>query len=722
MSELTRTGLEPLNIVGNETARVDAVERVTGQAKYTRDWKLPGMLYAKVLRSPHPHARIVSVDTTEAAALPGVRGIITHEDAQIVWGAGSVNGGRQYNDPTKDATQHRRYIFNNPVRFVGDSVAAVAATDRHIAAQALTLIKVEYEKLPFVLEPEESLADGAPQIWPEGNLCPDFRGELTPMVSDIGDVEAGFEEADQVFEERYETGFIHNAQMEPRCALAHWQNDKLVLYTPSQGISNCRHDTARDLGLEDHQVQVITKYMGGGFGNKNQNQDADLVAATLSRRAGVPVMLEYSRREDWLGVHGRWPTVQNYKIGVRDDGTVTAMELRGYSGMGPYRKNSGGIGGMDAYGCPNRYREIHPVYTNRTTSGNFRAPSEPHGFYGVENMMDEVAYQIGMDPVEFTKINMRRPTEEQQFTNYSLEDVIDDGVERFNWQARRKVLPGSDDGPIKRGAGFSFMMFRAGVGTSSAIVRVNAREEYTLYVGVTDIGPGAKTTMGMIAAEALNVPLNQVEVVWGDTDRCPYSVGESGSRTTIMTGIAVVDAVQDLQRQIADGGMPTGSDVLIASATPTPTTDGKTRQCFGAHFVEVEVDTRIGSTRILKYTAVHESGRIINPTTARDQIRGATLQGIGQALHENLLYDPKSGQPLTPGYYRARHLTHKDIPDIDVHFIEVDDGYGPFGAKTAGESGIILAPAAVANAVANATGKRMTSLPITRDKILGAMA
>ena len=722
MSELTRTGLEPLNTIGNETARVDAVERVTGQAKYTRDWKLPGMLYAKVLRSPHPHARIVSVDITEAAALPGVRSIITHEDAQVVWGSGSVNGGRQYNDPTKDATLHRRYIFNNPVRFVGDSVAAVAATDRHIAAQALTLIKVEYEELPFVLEPEESLADGAPQIWPEGNLCPDFRGELNPMVSDIGDVEAGFEEADHVFEERYETSFIHNAQMEPRCALAHWQRDKLVLYTPSQGISNCRHDTARDLGLEDHQVQVITKYMGGGFGNKNQNQDADLVAATLSRRAGVPVMLEYSRREDWLGVHGRWPTVQNYKIGVKEDGTVTAMELRGYSGMGPYRKNSGGISGMDAYGCPNRYREIHPVYTNRTTSGNFRAPSEPHGFYGVENMMDEVAYQIGMDPVEFTKINMRRPTEEQQFTNYSLEEVIDDGVDRFNWQSRRKVVPGSDDGPIKRGAGFSFMMFRAGVGTSSAIVRVNAREEYTLYVGVTDIGPGAKTTMGMIAAEALNVPLSQVEVVWGDTDRCPYSVGESGSRTTIMTGIAVVEAVQDLQRQIADGGMPSGSDVLIASASPTPTTDGKTRQCFGAHFVEVEVDTRVGSTRILKYTAVHESGRIINPTTARDQIRGATLQGIGQALHENLLYDPKTGQPLTPGYYRGRHLTHKDIPDIDVHFIEVDDGYGPFGAKTAGESGIILAPAAVANAVANATGRRMTSLPITRDKILGAMA
>ena len=722
MSEITRQGLEPLRTIGNDTPRIDAIERVTGQAKYTRDWKLPGMLYGKVLRSPHPHARLLSIDTSEAEALPGVRAVITYENAQVVWGAGSVNGGRQYNDPAKAATIHRRYIFNNPVRFVGDSIAAVAATDRHIAEEAVSLIKVEYEELPFVLEPEEALQADAPKVYPEGNLCPDFRGEFAPMVSDIGDVEAGFAEADQIFEERYDTGFIHNAQMEPRCSLAHWQGDKLVLYTPSQGISNCRHDTARDLGLEDHQVQVIAKYMGGGFGNKNQNQDADLVAATLSKRAAAPVMLEYSRREDWLGVHGRWPTVQHYKIGVKDDGEVTAMQMLGYSGMGPYRKNSGGISGMDAYGCPNRYREISPVYTNRTTSGNFRAPSEPHGFYGIENMMDDVAYKIGMDPVEFTLRNMRRPTEERPFTNYSLDEVISTGAERFNWQARRKVVPGSDDGPIKRGAGFSFMMFRAGVGTSSAIVRVNANQEYTLYVGVTDIGPGAKTTMGMIAAEALGTELSNVEVVWGDTDRCPYSVGESGSRTTIMTGLAVVEAAKELKRQIADNGMPSGNDVLIGSATPTTTTDGNTRQCFGAHFVEIEVDTRVGSTKILKYTTVHESGRIINPTTARDQIRGATIQGIGQAIHEDLLYDPKSGQPLTPGYYRARHLTHKDIPDIDIHFIEVDDGYGPFGAKTAGESGIILAPAAVGNAVANAIGRRMRSMPITRDKILGAMA
>lgn len=712
----------PMTVIGHATPRIDAVERVTGQAKFTRDLQLPGMLYAKILRSPHPHARVLRIDTSKAEQLAGVAAVITHLNAQVVWGSGSISGGRQYSDATKDSTLHRRYIFNNPVRFVGEPVAAVAAINRHVAQEALALIEVEYETLPFVMDAESALLDGAPAIWPEGNLCPDFRNDIAPMVSRSGDVAAGFAAATQVFEGRYSTAFIHNAQMEPRSALAHWQGDKLTLYTPTQGIANCRHDTARDLGLADHQVRIVCDYMGGGFGNKNQNQDADLIAATLSKNASAPVMLEYSRREDWLGVHGRWPTVQNYRVGVQQDGTVTAIEMTALSGMGPYRKNSGGLSGIENYACENTVRSISPVYTNCTVSGNFRAPSEPHGVYGIESMMDDVAYKLGMDPVQFTLKNMRRPTEQAQFTNYSLEECITRGASLFDWSTRRRSTPGSDTGTIKRGAGFSFMMFRAGVGSSSAIVRVDAKAHYTLFVGVTDIGPGAKTTMGMIAAEALGVPLSQVEVVSGDTDRCPYSVGESGSRTTIMTGYAVVEAANDLKRQIAQHGMPTGNAVLIASATPSPSTDGKQRQCFGAHFVEVEVDTRLGTTRINKYVAVHESGRIINPITAKDQIRGAVIQGIGQALHEDLLYDPRNGQPLTAGYYHGRHLTHADVPDIEVTFIETDDGYGPFGAKTAGEAGIIIAPAAVANAIANAIGRRMTSLPITRDKVLGELA
>ena len=710
-----------LTTVGPETPRIDAVERVTGRAAYTGDVRVPGMLYGRVLRSPHPHARIRSIDVSRAEAMSGVKAVITHEQAPVVWGAGSVSGGRQYNDKIKKITKHRRLLFDNPVKFVGAPVAAVAAVDRHIAEEALQRIDVEYEPLPFVLEPEEALAPGAPKVWPEGNLSPDVENRFEPMTTRRGDTEEGLRQADRVFEERYSTAFVHDAQMERRACLAFWEGEKLTLHTPTQGISNCRHDTARDLGMPEDQVRIVCQYMGGGFGNKNQNQDTDLIAAILARNADTPVVVELSRSEDWLGMHGRWPTVQDYKIGVKHDGTVTAIELRGYSGMGGYRKNSGGINGVELYESPH-FRQVFPVYTNRTVSGNFRAPTYPQGFFGIQSMMDDVAYRVGIDPVAFIRKNARRPGPDIEFTNYTLDECLTEGARQFQWGNRWRSVPGSDAGPIKRGAGVSFMLFRSGVGRSSAILRVDSHGRYTVFVGVTDVGGGAKTTMGMIAAEALGVPLSQVEVISGDTDRCPYSVGESGARTTVMTGTAVVEAAHDLRRQIAEQGLPSGSDVLIASTTPDPNTGGKTRNCFGAHFVEVETDMAQGHIRITKYVAVHESGRLINRQTARDQIRGAVIQGIGQALHEDLLYDSRNGQPLTAGFYGARHMTHLDAPVIETTFIETDDGYGPFGGKYVGESGIVLAPAAVANAVFNATGLRMKSLPITREKILGAVA
>jgi xanthine dehydrogenase YagR molybdenum-binding subunit len=228
--------------------------------------------------------------------------------------------------------------------------------------------------------------------------------------------------------------------------------------------------------------------------------------------------------------------------------------------------------------------------------------------------------------------------------------------------------------------------------------------------------------MAMIASVALGVPLSKVQVVWGDTDRCPYSVGESGSRTTIQTGQAVIEAAEALKRQIAEKGLPKGQDMRVASASPNPTLEGKVRAAFGAHFVEVEVDTELGRVRVLKYLAVHDSGRIMNPLTATSQIKGGATMGIGMALHEDLLYDRRNGQPLTAGFYGARILTHRDAPEIEVIFIESDDGYGPYGAKSIGESSKIPAVAAVANAVFNAIGRRMKDLPITRDKILGALA
>ncbi len=712
-----------MKTIGHPTPRIDALERVTGKATYTNDVHLPGMFYARILRSPHPHARIRRIDASKALALPGVKTILTHENCEVVFGAGGISGGQQYNDDIKKITKHRRYVFNNPVRFVGDPVAAVAAVNRHVAEEALRLIQVDYEVLNFVLEPEEALKPEAVHIWPEGNLSLNAQNQAQPMTTRRGSVEEGFRTSDVVFEDRYTTAFVHNAQMEPRSCIATWDGDKLTLYTPTQGISNCRSDTARDLGMPPEKVQIICQYMGGGFGNKNQNQDSDLITAMLAKQAGGPVKLEFTRKDDFIGVHGRWPTVQYYKVGVSRDGVLKAIQLRGYSGMGAYRKNTGAIGGIDIYQCPHIESVIYPVYTNKTVSGNFRGPEYPQGYYGIESMMDDVAYKMKMDPVEFIMKNMtRKSRDEVPYTNYSLEECMRRGAEAFEWKKRWRSQPGSDAGPVKRGAGVSFMAFRSALGRSNAVIRLDSKGKYTVYVGVTDIGAGAKTTMAMIAAEALGVPLSKVAVIWGDTDRCPYSVGESGSRTTIQTGYAVVQAAEALKRQIAEKGTPTGENVLAGSAAPNPALDGKVRAAFAAHFVEVEVDVELGHVRVSKYLAVHDSGRIMNPLTARSQIKGGALMGIGMALHEDLLYDRRNGQPLTAGFYGARLLTHRDAPEIEVVFIESDDGYGPYGAKSIGESSKVPAVAAVANAIFNAIGRRMKDLPITRDKILGALA
>jgi xanthine dehydrogenase molybdenum-binding subunit len=722
MSEQSASDLVPLETVGQPTARIDALERVTGRATYTNDIALRGMLFARVLRSPHPHARIRRIDLEKARALPGVRAILTHENCTVVWGAGAVAGGRQYSDEVKRLTTQRRLVFSSTVRFVGEPVAAVAASDPYIAEDALQLIEVDYETLPFVLEPEEALKPDAVKVWPEGNLALDVRNEPLPQTIRRGDIEAGWSASEQLFDDRYSTAFVHNAQMEPRAAVAVWEGDKLTVYTPTGGIANCRTDIARDLGLPPEKVRVVCQYMGGNFGNKNQNQDADLIAALLAREAGAPVKLELSRKEDFIGMHGRWPTVQYYKVGVAADGTLQAIQLRGFSGMGPYRKNSGAIAGIDLYQCPHVESIVTPVYTNKTVSGNYRGPEFPQGYFGIQSMMDEVASRLRMDPTDFIRKNMTRKfRDDLPYTNYTLEECLDRGMALIDWKRRWRPA-GSETGAVRHGLGVAFMAFRSGIGRSNAVARVNAAGEYSIHVGVTDVGAGAKTTMAMIAAEALGVPLSRVTVVWGDTDRCPYSVGESGSRTTVMTGHAVVEAARALRQQIADKGMPTGDAVLVAASSPTPAMrEQAVRNAFGVHFCEVDVEADTGRVRITRYLTVHDCGRIINPLTARSQIIGGATQGIGMALHEDLIYDPRSGVPLTPGYYGARILTHRDAPDIESVFIESDDGYGPYGAKSMGESSMVPAPAAVANAVSNAIGVRMKDLPITRDKVLAAL-
>ncbi|MBV9742810.1 MAG: molybdopterin-dependent oxidoreductase, partial [Acidobacteriia bacterium] len=292
--------MNTLNSVGHASPRIDALQRVTGAATYTGDRRLPGMLYARVLRSPHPHARIKRIDISKAQAIGGVKAILTRENCDVVWGSGD--------------TRNKRYLFNNPVRFVGDAVAAVAALDRHTAEEATRLIEVEYETLPFVLDPEEALKPGAPEIQPGGNLSPNNQGQRQPEVLRRGDIEKGFSAADRVFEDQFSSAHVNNAQLEPRVSIAQWQGDHLTVFASTQGISNCHTEIARDLNLPPEKVRVVCQFMGGGFGNKNQCHDFDLMAAMLAKQAGAPVKLEFTRKEDFIAVHGRWPTKQYYKV------------------------------------------------------------------------------------------------------------------------------------------------------------------------------------------------------------------------------------------------------------------------------------------------------------------------------------------------------------------------------------------------------------------------
>ncbi len=706
--------VEKLERVGNDTPRIDGLERVTGRATYSGDVYLPDMLYARVKRSPHPHARILRIDVSRALAAPGVKAILTHQNCQLVWSSGDrIN---------------KRYLFNNPVRYVGDAVAAVAATNRHLAEEALKLIRVEYEPLDFVLDAEEALQPGAVEIQPGGNLSPVMSfastepGKREPATYVRGDVEKGFAASDLVFEDHYVSKHINNAQMEPRVAVAQWEGDKLTVWTPTQGIANCHRDIARDLNLAPEKVRVVCQYMGGGFGNKNQCQDSDLIAAQLAKETARPVKLELSRKEDFLCVHGRWPTSQYYKVGVKKDGTLQSIQLRGYSGMGPYRKSSGGISGVNFFRCPNVKTEIYPAYTNMAVSANFRGPAYPQGVFGIASVMDQIGHELKIDPVDFYLKNATQEFRDSTpYTSSGLMECLRQGADLFEWKKRWHPA-GSDPGPIKKGIGLALGGFGASVGRSSAVLRLDSEGLLWVHVGVTDIGTGAKTTMALVAAEAFGVDLEKVQIVSGDTDRCPYSVGESGSRTTAYTGYAIVEAAKDLKGQLETHGPPQGDEVLIAESTPSPRLQGVSRQSFAVHFVEVEVDTELGGVRPLKYVAMHDSGRIINPLTATSQVQGGVIQGLGMALHEELLYDQNTGIPLNPGYYGARVMTHMDAPKIEVHFIETEDAYGPYGAKSIGEPPIVPVVGAVANAVFNAIGKRVKELPITRAKIIGVLS
>lgn len=727
------------SVVGKRIPRIDAYERVTGQAQYTGDIQLPNMLYARVLRSNVPHAKIVSIDTSKAEKLPGVKAVIHHGNAQVPWSSGGLT--------------HRRFIFNNPVRYVGDPIAAVAATDRHIAEDALRLIEVKYEKIPYVLDAKEALKPDAPKITPAGNLSVGKGAFSAPLEESWGDVEKGFKEADRVFEDTYVTKHVNNAQLERRASVAKWDAGKLTVFASTQGVSNARTDIAKDFNLPLSKVRIVCKYMGGGFGNKNQAQDYDYMAAVLAKVTHQPVKMEFTREDDYIGMHGRWSSEQKYKIGVKKDGAITAVQLDAITNMGAYRKQSGQLSGTDFYNIPNFKKVVLPVHTNTVVAANYRAPSYPQSVFGFASFLDHIAHELGVNPVDmFMKNRIQKYKSKLPFTSNYLEQCILEGAKKIAW-AEKWHKPGALGGQKKHGIGMALggYPFRPGLG--AATIRVNPDGTAHVLVGVTDIGTGAKSTMAIIASEALGIPLQQIQLTNGDTDVTPYSVGESGSRTTSFTGPAVIAAAEDVRRQIFALGatalkvkaeeldlrngevfvkanpaqklplerVVSRAGELIGRATTNPEFKDVEGKSFSAHFAEVEVDSNTGHVKITRYVAVHDSGIILNRLPAESQIKGGVVQGIGMAFSEELIIDKLTATPINPNYRDAKVPTHLEVPEIEVVFIENYDPYGPFGGKVVGEPPITAAVATIANAIFNATGKRIKELPITPDKILSAV-
>ncbi len=725
-----------LRVVGKGEPRVDGPERVSGRAVYTADVQLPGMLYAAVLRSPYPHARIRRLDVSRAAALPGVRAVLTYRNAPpISWPDGPP-------------------VFDRVLRFAGDEVAAIAADDESIAEDALGLVDVEYEVLPFVVDAEEALRPGAPRVHRGGNLV---GGR--PRVYERGDIWRGFAEADVVVEETFRTqAALHNC-LETHGAVAAWDGDHLTVWESTQHVYGVHEQLAEAFGLPLNNVRVICEYMGGGFGSKQYTGKWSILAALLARRAGRPVRLMLTRRDENLAAGNRQPTVQRLRIGARRDGTLTAIELVATAAIGAYGAGAMAIEGPAKvmYACPNVRTEVRSVYTNTGPARAFRGPGYVEGTFPLESLLDELADRLGMDPLA---LRLRNHTAVDQASGrpYSanhLDECYRKGAELIDWQARWQV--GQADGTKRRAVGMASQTWGGGGGPPAyAWVKLNPDGTAEVILGSQDIGTGTRTVFAQVAAEELGLRLDQVLVRLGDSATGPYAPVSWGSMTVSAVGPAVRQAAADARSQlcgiaagllevpadqieIRDGDVFVRGDsrprlkvsdvtgrigqlTILGKGARGPNPPDAELRTFGAQFAEVEVDTLTGDVRVLRVVTVHDFGRVVNPLGAGNQVEGGIVQGLGFALTEERVVDRQSGVVLNPNLEDYKVPTALDAPAIEHAFVgQPDERANNLGAKGIGEPPLIPTAPAIANAIARAIGVRLLSLPITRERVLEAI-
>lgn len=771
--------MKEYNVVGHSVRRLDAVEKATGTAGFTSDMKLPGMLYGKVLRSPHAHARIVSIDTSEAEKLPGVKAVATHKNTprELFNTSATMTFTVPPMVPVLD-----QYIFDNMVRYVGDEVAAVAATSEKIAEAALKLIKVEYELLPAVFDPLEAMTPEAPVIH-ESHKKNIPGGEVIQIP--YGDLEKGFAESDLIIEKTFKVPVQKQAQMETQAAVAQVGLDgKMTVWSTTQTPHPTKMILAKIFSVPESKIRVLNPpYIGGGFGVRiGLSAKAEPIAAALSMLAKKPVKVVYTRKEDFIASDTRHAGYVTVKLGAKKDGAFHAMYLKAILNGGAYCSFScetpGVLGcmGLAVYRIPNMLYCGHSVYTNTTPSGAMRGFGNPQAMYPIESVVDMMAEQLGMDPLELRLKNIMQAGDPwplpYKCSSTGLAECIEKGARSIGWEKRGKLnQPGAKK---LRGIG-------VGVGThcsnawpwcgdyDNAYISVQQDGSIHLATGVPDMGTGTSTSLPQIAAEVMGVGLDKVSITFADTASTPFTIGSHASRTLYAAGTAVVEAARDARKQVLEyagdllkvaperlelqnsviyiAGHAVGDDCSGSGVCHTGESERKSislkelayaahlrnKQFIGigrivpdnappwhAHFAEVEVDTELGQVRVVKVAAVHDVGKAINPMIVEGQIEGGVLMGIGYALSEEIKYDEK-GKQLHDSFHKYMLATADDTPEIDVMIVEANDPTGPFGAKGVGETGLVPTAAAIANAVYNATGIRFFEIPLTEEKVFRAL-
>jgi CO/xanthine dehydrogenase Mo-binding subunit len=741
--------------VGTRPVRPDGVPKVTGAARYGADYYLPGALFGKVLRSPHAHARIKSIDTSRAEALRGVKAVMTAADLP--------EHDFAYVGPERLAVNFwhitRNIMAREKVLYEGHAVAAVAATSASIARKALSLIDVEYEVLPHVIDVDEAMAEDAPLLFEDMitrgvDPAPNRPSNVSKKVGfEIGDLDAGFAAADEVIERHYRTKPIHQAYIEPQACMASYEDDgKVEIWSSSQGHFAIRNLTAKLVGMTIGDVKVNPAEIGGGFGGKTVVY-LEPLAVTLSKKAGRPVRMSMSREEVFKATGPTSGASMTVKIGLKRDGTITAAEaiLKYQAGAFPGSPVMNGcMCAFAPYDIPNQRTTGYDVVSNRPKAAAYRAPGSPISAFAVESTLDIAAKSIGMDPAEFRLKNAASIGTQMIYGPKLAHGGYKETLEAIINHPGYKAPLGPN-----QGRGMASGYWFNGAGDSAATIAVNADGTATIATGSPDIG-GSRASMALMAAETLGIDYDAIQSRVVDTEAVPYCHVTGGSRVTYATGIAVIEAckkvIDDMRGRAAmiwdvdvdgvvweDGcakpASPNVGDFAplsfkeIASkfsatggpigATGTVNAGGQAPG-FSTQFCDVEVDPATGKVTILRFVAAQDCGRAIHPSYVEGQIQGGVVQGIGWALNEEYIYG-EDGRLQNSGFLDYRIPVASDVPMIEPVLVEVPNPNHPFGVKGVGEVNICPPMAAIANAVANATGRRMQDLPISPPKLKHAL-